>query len=74
MAVVAGIDGCPSGWLCLTKDLATGKVVARILPSSDHSIRLEVLFIELCVYKHHFLREERAWQLHLTFSRILRNW
>jgi len=33
MAVVAGIDGCPSGWLCLTKDLATGQVVARILPS-----------------------------------------
>ena len=30
MAVVAGIDGCPSGWLCLTKDLATGTIQARI--------------------------------------------
>jgi predicted RNase H-like nuclease len=32
MAVVAGIDGCPTGWLCLTKDLASGEVTARILP------------------------------------------
>lgn len=33
MAVVAGIDGCPCGWLCLTKDLSTGVVQARILCS-----------------------------------------
>jgi predicted RNase H-like nuclease len=33
MAIVAGIDGCPSGWLCLAKDLVKGNVVARILPS-----------------------------------------
>lgn len=33
MAVVAGLDGCPWGWLCLTKDLATGKVCACILPN-----------------------------------------
>jgi predicted RNase H-like nuclease len=31
MAVVAGIDGCRAGWLCLTKDLSTGAVQARIL-------------------------------------------
>lgn len=31
MTVVAGIDGCPNGWLCLTKDLSTGDVRARIL-------------------------------------------
>ena len=31
MAIVAGIDGCPSGWLCLTKVLSTGVVQARIL-------------------------------------------
>jgi len=31
MAVIAGIDGCPSGWLCLTKDLDTNTVEARIL-------------------------------------------
>ena len=33
MMVVAGIDGCPSGWLCLTKDLAAGTIHARILPT-----------------------------------------
>ena len=33
MVVVAGIDGCPSGWLCLTKDLAAGTIHARILPT-----------------------------------------
>ena len=33
MAVVAGIDGCPAGWLCLTKHLSTGAVQARILTS-----------------------------------------
>lgn len=31
MAVVAGIDGCRAGWLCLTKDLSSGAVLARIL-------------------------------------------
>src|SRR5882724_5840186 len=30
MEVVAGLDGCPVGWLCLTRDLATGKVCACI--------------------------------------------
>lgn len=33
MTVVAGIDGCPAGWLCLTKDLATRAVQASILAS-----------------------------------------
>jgi len=33
MTVVAGIDGCPAGWLCLTKHLSTGRVQARILPT-----------------------------------------
>jgi predicted RNase H-like nuclease len=32
MAVVAGIDGCPFGWLCLIHDLSTGIVESRILP------------------------------------------
>ncbi len=35
MAVVAGIDGCVDGWLCLTKDVATGKVDAHILARID---------------------------------------
>lgn len=33
MAIVAGVDGCPAGWLCLTKDLTTGAVTACILPN-----------------------------------------
>jgi predicted RNase H-like nuclease len=31
MPIVAGIDGCPTGWLCLTRDQATGAIEARIL-------------------------------------------
>lgn len=31
MPIIAGIDGCPSGWLCLTKDTSSGVVQARIL-------------------------------------------
>ena len=31
MAVVAGIDGCPGGWLCLNKALSSGEVTALIL-------------------------------------------
>lgn len=30
MVVVAGIEGCPAGWPCLTKDLSTGAVQAHI--------------------------------------------
>lgn len=33
MAIVAGLDGCRAGWLCLTKDLETGTIVASIFPS-----------------------------------------
>src|SRR5688572_8218076 len=41
MAVVAGIDGCPAGWLCLTKDLSTGVVQARILASIADLLSLD---------------------------------
>jgi len=51
MAVVAGIDGCPSGWLCLTKDLATGTVQARILNSISDLLALaprpEVVMVDV---------------------------
>jgi predicted RNase H-like nuclease len=40
MPIVAGIDGCPSGWLCLVKDMTTGKVVAHILPKIDELLNL----------------------------------
>ena len=41
MAVIAGLDGCPSGWLCLTKDLSAGKVAACILPSIGALLTLD---------------------------------
>lgn len=51
MAVVAGIDGCPAGWLCLTKDLSTGAVQARILVSISDLLRLaprpEVVLVDV---------------------------
>lgn len=51
MAVVAGIDGCPSGWLCLTKDLATGTVQARILKKISDLLALaprpEVVMVDI---------------------------
>ena len=41
MAVVTGIDGCTSGWLSLTKDLASGNIVAQILPSITSLLRFD---------------------------------
>jgi len=41
MAVVAGIDGCKAGWLCVLKDLATGKIDARILARIDAVLSLD---------------------------------
>lgn len=31
MALVAGLDGCSAGWLCVLKDLVTGQINVRIL-------------------------------------------
>lgn len=41
MGVIVGIDGCRAGWLCLTKDLATGAIVARILPAVDMLLTID---------------------------------
>ncbi len=38
--VVAGIDGCRAGWLCVTKDFSTGDIVARILRRIDDVLHL----------------------------------
>ncbi|HNR12798.1 MAG TPA: DUF429 domain-containing protein [Thermodesulfobacteriota bacterium] len=40
MVLIAGVDGCPSGWLCITKNLVTGEIVARILASIDDVLTL----------------------------------
>lgn len=51
MAVVAGIDGCPAGWLCLTKDLSTGALQACILASISDLLGLaprpEVVMVDV---------------------------
>src|SRR5690349_2429275 len=38
--VIAGIDGCRCGWLCLTSDLTTGNVQAQVLPSISDLLSL----------------------------------
>lgn len=35
MTIIAGIDGCPTGWLYVSKELASGQVAAQILPRID---------------------------------------
>jgi predicted RNase H-like nuclease len=35
MALVAGVDGCPGGWLCVTEDTDLGFRTATIYPSAD---------------------------------------
>lgn len=40
MNVVAGVDGCRSGWLCITKNLGTGKIVAQVLVCVDDVLTL----------------------------------
>lgn len=41
MALVAGMDGCLKGWLCLIKDLATDHVHAKILSDISGLLELE---------------------------------
>jgi predicted RNase H-like nuclease len=40
MAVIAGVDGCLSGWLSISKNLNTGKIKARILACIDDVLTL----------------------------------
>jgi predicted RNase H-like nuclease len=40
MAVVAGVDGCPSEWLCVAKDLGSGTTVGRILAHIGDALTL----------------------------------
>jgi predicted RNase H-like nuclease len=51
MAVIAGVDGCPSGWLCVTTNLGTGDSAARILACIDDVLTLtprpEVLTVDV---------------------------
>ena len=39
MTRVAGVDGCPAGWLCVVRDLATGKIVSSVHEDADALFR-----------------------------------
>jgi predicted RNase H-like nuclease len=41
MTIVAGIDGCPGRWLCLTNDLEAGVIRARILDGIGDLVTLD---------------------------------
>jgi predicted RNase H-like nuclease len=47
MSTIVGIDGCRTGWLCLTKDLDTGIATSQILQSID--LLLEFDPAPLCI-------------------------
>jgi predicted RNase H-like nuclease len=47
MSTIVGIDGCRTGWLCLTKDLDTGVATSQILQSID--LLLEFDPAPLCI-------------------------
>ena len=34
MTILAGVDGCPFGWLCITKDLNNGIIKSQIFSSA----------------------------------------
>jgi len=35
MPIVAGADGCPGGWICLTKDTNTGAIASLFYPTAQ---------------------------------------
>jgi predicted RNase H-like nuclease len=41
MVVVAGVDGCRAGWVCVVKDLIARRVEAHILPTIDVMFQLK---------------------------------
>lgn len=34
MPILAGVDGCIRGWLCITKDLRDGRIESRVYPNA----------------------------------------
>lgn len=35
MAIIAGIDGCKSGLICITKDVVTGSIASNLYPDAE---------------------------------------
>ena len=51
MAIAGGIDGCRGGWLCVTRDTATGRVSARVLAGIEEVLafhpRPDILAVDI---------------------------
>ncbi|MFC1579557.1 DUF429 domain-containing protein [Thermodesulfobacteriota bacterium] len=49
--IIAGVDGCPAGWLCITKNVDTGRIRAETYPSARALIaqtpRPEIIAIDI---------------------------
>lgn len=37
---LAGVDGCPAGWICVIKDWNTGAIMAVVCRGSDHLLQV----------------------------------
>lgn len=35
MSLIAGVDGCPVGWICVTRDTRTGRIASALYPTAD---------------------------------------
>src|SRR5436853_405561 len=38
MPLVAGVDGCPAGWICITRDTLTGLIDSEVFPNANELI------------------------------------
>jgi len=51
MPILAGADGCPAGWICITKNTASGQIESGLYPSASDLIHqippVEVLAIDI---------------------------
>ncbi|MCA9287591.1 MAG: DUF429 domain-containing protein [Phycisphaerales bacterium] len=48
-AVLAGVDGCPKGWICLTRDSETRAITSRVFPSAKALYAQEPAPRVLCI-------------------------
>jgi len=47
--VLAGVDGCPGGWLCITRDLTSGTIESVVYPDAQALINQEPLPLIIAV-------------------------
>jgi predicted RNase H-like nuclease len=41
MTIVAGVDGCKTGWLCIAKDLNTGLITSAVFSNAQLLLQRE---------------------------------